>query len=89
MAAGGGLGEVSRPEALATGPREIAMPALGMATLAGKREPVRDTAALKPPATRVAEAERQRLLKTFAAGRGWAGMMRLRPSSPQGRTHGR
>ena len=67
MAAGGGLGEVSRPEALATGPREIAMPALGMATLAGKREPVRDTAALKPPATRVAEAERQRLLKTFAA----------------------
>lgn len=67
MAAGGRLGEVSRPEALATGPREIAMPALGMATLAGKRESVRGTAVLKPPATRVAEAERQRLLKTFAA----------------------
>lgn len=67
MAAGGGLGEVSRPEALATEPREIAMPALGMATLAGKREPVRGTAALKPLSTRVAEAERQRLLKTFAA----------------------
>lgn len=70
MASGGGLGEVSRPEALTAGPREIAIPALGMATLAGQRELARGTAAPKPPATRVSEAERQRLLKTFAAAEG-------------------
>ncbi|ACK81993.1 MAG: murein L,D-transpeptidase family protein [Methylobacteriaceae bacterium] len=68
VAAGGALGEVSRPEALDAGPREVAMPASeGPVALAGKREPVRGTAALKPPGTSVTEAERQRLLKTFAA----------------------
>ena len=67
MAGGSGLGEVSRPEALAAGPREIAMPTAVPVALAGKREPVRGTAALKPPVTGATGTERQRLLKTFAA----------------------
>ena len=67
VAAGGGLGEVSRPEALAAGPREVAVPAAGPVALAGKREPVRGAAALKPTGPGGTEAERQRLLKIFAA----------------------
>ena len=67
VAAGGGLGEVSRPEALAAGPREVAVPAAGPVALAGKREPVRGAAALKPAGPGGTEAERQRLLKIFAA----------------------
>ncbi|WP_407067312.1 L,D-transpeptidase family protein [Methylobacterium sp. Leaf111] len=67
MAAGDGLGEVSRPEALASGPREVAMPAQGPVALVGRREPVRSTAAPKPSGTSVTVAERRRLLETFAA----------------------
>ena len=66
-AAGYGLGEVSRPEALAAGPREVAMPAQRPGATVGKREPVRSTAAPKLPGTGVTEAERRRLLETFAA----------------------
>lgn len=67
MAAGNGLGEVSRPEALASGPREVDMPAQGPVALVGRREPVRSTAAPKPPGTSILVAERRRLLETFAA----------------------
>lgn len=67
MAAGDGLGEVSRPEALASGPREVDMPAQGPVALVGRREPVRSTAAPKPPGTSILVAERRRLLETFAA----------------------
>jgi murein L,D-transpeptidase YafK len=67
MAAGNGLGEVSRPEALASGPREVAMPAQGPVAPVRKRELVQSAAAPKPPGTSVTEAERRRLLETFAA----------------------
>lgn len=67
MAGGNGLGEVSRPEALAAGPREVAMPAPGPVAPIGRREPVRSTVATKPPATGTTEAHRRRLVETFAA----------------------
>lgn len=67
MAASGGLGEVSRPEALASGPREVAIPAPGPVAPIGGHGPVRGKVATKPPATGVTEAERRRLLETFAA----------------------
>ena len=74
MAAGDGLGEVSRPEALAAGPREIAMPPVGPVAGADKREPVRSAVVPKGGTAQgpaVAEAERGRLLKIFAtAGEG-------------------
>ncbi|EHP94425.1 protein of unknown function DUF949, partial [Methylorubrum extorquens DSM 13060] len=41
--------------------------AAGPVALAGKREPVRGAAALKPAGPGGTEAERQRLLKIFAA----------------------
>ena len=67
MAMGDGLGEVSRPEALAAGPREVTMPASGPVALAGQREPVRGAAARKPAGPGGTEVERQRPRKTFAA----------------------
>jgi hypothetical protein len=79
IAAGGGLGEVSRPEALGAGPREVAMPAPGPVAVAGKREPVRGAVALKPAGPSRTEAERQRLLKIFAAegpGQEWRSCVR-------------
>jgi hypothetical protein len=69
MATGAGLGEVSRPEALAADPREIAMPAAGLVVSADRRESARVGATPKvgtPPRPAVAEAERRRLLKVFA-----------------------